>query len=277
MRIVMTRGILLALVIVVALILLAEPLTQLFYRDPKDPVYQYTLMGFRLMPLCIPLAVLSLHYAAYCQVTEKKVMAVVLPVVDGLIGVAACSLVLIPRMQMNGLYLSNILNGVICSAVIVAGAWLSLKRCPRSMEDLLAIPDRIGVRPENRIDISVASAEEVTQVSQQITTFCQSQGIDARQTYFAALCMEEMAGNVVLHGFPLDKKQHSADIRVVHKEQEIILRIRDNCAAFNPSEYHKSMQTDEEGRNIGIKLVYSIAKEVTYQNLLGMNVLTIRI
>ena len=85
------------------------------------------------------------------------------------------------------------------------------------------------------------------------------------------------AGNVVQHGFSLDRKQHSADIRVIHKEDEVILRIRDNCAAFDPSEYHRSMQPDGSGKNVGIQIVYGIAKEVNYQNLLGMNVLTMRI
>lgn len=65
--------------------------------------------------------------------------------------------------------------------------------------------------------------------------------------------------------------------RVVQKNDEIILRVRDNCSAFDPSEYHRVMQLDEDGRNIGIRLVYGIANDVKYQNLLGMNVLTIRI
>ena len=119
--------------------------------------------------------------------------------------------------------------------------------------------------------------EEVTDVSRRIWEFCRGRGIDARRSCFAALCMEEMAGNVVQHGFPLDRKQHSADIRVIHKEDEVILRIRDNCAAFDPSEYHRSMQPDGSGKNVGIQIVYGIAKEVNYQNLLGMNVLTMRI
>lgn len=37
------------------------------------------------------------------------------------------------------------------------------------------------------------------------------------------------------------------------------------------------MKMDEGGKNVGIQLVYSIAREVRYQNLLGMNVLTILI
>jgi anti-sigma regulatory factor (Ser/Thr protein kinase) len=86
-----------------------------------------------------------------------------------------------------------------------------------------------------------------------------------------------MAGNIVTHGFTKDKKRHSADIRVVHKDDSILLRIRDDCTAFNPTEYHKVMKMDEDGKNAGIQLVYGIAREVQYQNLLGMNVLTILI
>ena len=220
--------------------LCAEPLTRLFYQDPSDPVYHYTVMGFRLLPLCMPLSLWSATYVPYAQAVERRVISVVLPIVDGMVGVVVCSLILIPRMQMNGLYISNILNGFICASVILVGAWLALKRCPRNIEDMMAIPERIDVGPEERIDISVTSMEEAVSISRQISEFCRQRGIDGERSYLASLCMEEMAGNVVRHGFSKDNKRHSADIRVVHKGDEIILRIRDNCSAFNPSEYHKA-------------------------------------
>ena len=58
---------------------------------------------------------------------------------------------------------------------------------------------------------------------------------------------------------------------------KLILRLRDNCAEFDPTARAKAMETDESGKNIGIKLVYKIAETVDYQNLLGMNVLTITV
>ena len=85
-----------------------------------------------------------------------------------------------------------------------------------------------------------------------------------------------MAGNVVHHGFS-DGKNHSIDIRVVHNEEDVILRIRDNCREFNPTERSKVNEAGTEGKNIGIRMVYKIAKEVNYQKLLGLNVLTMRI
>ena len=202
---------------------------------------------------------------------------VLLPVVDGLVGVAGCSLFMIPLFQMNGLYLSSLFNGLICALIVFIGAWRSLRRVPRGIEDQMAIPDSLGVGPEDRIDISVTSRDEVVEVSRRVDEFCRGRGLDARRACFASLCMEEMAGNIVEHGFPMDRKANSVDIRVVCKGDELILRIRDNCAAFDPSAYHRTMAPDEQGRNIGIRLVYALAKQVDYQNLLGMNVLTIRL
>ena len=277
MKIIMTRGMLLLLTFVAALIIFAEPLTRMFYRDPSDPIYHYTVMGFRLMPLCMPLALWSLCYVPYVQAVEKKIVSVVLPIVDGMVGVVVCSFFLIPTLKMNGLYIANILNGVICAGVIFVASWIVLKHVPHNIIDMMAIPKRIGVSPEDRIDISVAGEKEVLDVSIQIYDFCIKHGIDEQRTLFSSLCMEEMAGNIVRHGFSGDSKKHSVDIRVVLKDDDIILRIRDNCIAFNPSEYHKIMQENDDFKNIGIKLVYGIAKKVDYQNLLGMNVLTIRI
>ena len=277
LKISQTRGMLLMGCIVALLILLAEPMTRLFYRDPSDPVYQMTVMGFRILPLCMPPAMLSLHFASYTQTMEKRIMSVILPVVDGMVGVVLFSFLLIPPLKMNGLYIANILNGILCFIVIAAGAWIILKRCPRTLEDLMAIPVGFGVPADKRIDITVRSMEEVMNVSRQITDFCSEQGIDPRRTFLAGLCMEEMAGNVVTHGFSKDTKQHSADIRVAYKGDEIILRIRDNCRAFNPSEWIKVMEPGELGRNVCIQLVWQMASDVSYQNLLGLNVLTIRL
>ena len=95
-KIVMTKGLLLMAGIIALLVIFAEPLTRLFYRDPSDPVYSMTVMGFRLLPLCMILSVASLHFGTFAQTAEKKVLSVLIPVIDGMAGVTLCSLVLIP-------------------------------------------------------------------------------------------------------------------------------------------------------------------------------------
>lgn len=105
--------------------------------------------------------------------------------------------------------------------------------------------------------------------------------------------MEEMAGNVVTHGFSSDTKNHSADIRVTCRKDDVILRLRDNCIAFNPAERLDIVNQKDRATNaglrilldsaqnvqyhVGINLAFGVSKEVQYKNLLGLNVLVIRI
>ena len=277
LHICLTKGNLLMCGIVAFLILCAKPLTMMFYQDPSDPVFYMTVMGFRLLPLCMIPAMVSLNFCCYAQTIEKKKLAVILPLVDGMLGVVVCSLFLIPLMKMNGLYISNILNGFMCCIVIVIAARIVLRRFPKNLEDLMAIPEGFSPGADDRLDITVREMDQVVNVSQQVVDFCRSRGIDNRRSFFAGLCMEEMAGNVVTHGFSKDHRSHSVDIRIVRSGEDIILRIRDNCKEFDPSERARINDITSDGKNIGISMIYKIADEVNYQNLLGLNVLTIRL
>ncbi len=51
--------------------------------------------------------------------------------------------------------------------------------------------------------------------SQKVMDFCHNRGVDDRTTFISGLFMEEMAANVVEHGFTKDQKPHSVDIGVV--------------------------------------------------------------
>ena len=277
MQIVYRKSMLLMGVIVIMLIAFANPLSSLFYHDSTSAVYTMTVWGFRILPLCMLPAVISLGYAIYAQTMEMKPIKIILPIVDGAVGVVLFSFILIPIIGMNGLYIANVLNGILCGIVIIINAWIKKKKFPFKLETLMAIPDDFGAAEDARIDVSVRDMVEVLTVSKKITAFCKSRGVDKRRGGYAALCLEEMAGNVVRHGFPLDNKSHSIDIRVTHKDDKLILRIRDDCAEFNPEKRAAAMKFDENWSNIGILLVYKAAKNVEYQNLLGLNVLTIQI
>jgi anti-sigma regulatory factor (Ser/Thr protein kinase) len=148
---------------------------------------------------------------------------------------------------------------------------------PRNMADLLVLPETFGVPESARMDLSIRSLEEVVTVAQRVQSFCASRGIDQRRAYLAGLSMEEMTGNIVEHGFTKDHKKHSVDIRVVHKEEKIILRLRDDCIAFDPEKRLEIADPGDPTRNIGLRMVFAMASQVKYQSILGMNVLAIRI
>ena len=62
------------------------------------------------------------------------------------------------------------------------------------------------------------------------------------------------------------------------KDDSVMLRIKDDCIPFNPKEWYDMVSAKKDPTsNIGIRLVYALAQEVNYQNLLGLNVLTIKL
>ena len=93
-----------------------------------------------------------------------------------------------------------------------------------------------------------------------------------------ALCLEEIAGNIVEHGFKLDRKPHYCDIRIlIEQDHTICLRIRDDCKLFDMQEIYKALKKEDIAANVGIKIVYGMARDVSYFSLLKTNNVIIHI
>ena len=196
---------------------------------------------------------------------------------DGVVFVAGFTALLIPAFGMSSVYIANILNGVFVLVFLVTYAIFYNRRVLKSVEDLMVMPDAFGVPESERLDMSVKSMEDVVTVSKQTQDFCLERGIDSRRAFLAGLSMEEMAGNVIEHGFSKDNKKHSLEIRVVHKDGSVILRARDDCVSFDPLERLKASDQNDLAKNVGLKIVVKLAKSVEWQSIFGMNVLTIKI
>ena len=277
MRNMMYRFVPIQCVISLLIILCAVPFTQIFYQDPSQAVYQMTVMGFRILPICMPLSVICMHFTCYGQISNKQVLIHTLALLDGVVCVAGFTALLIRGMGIRSVYIANVLNGVVTTIVIFLYAWVMNKRIPRNMEELMVIPADFGAAEEERMDLSVHTMEEVVSVSRQVQEFCAARGISKRSAYLAGLSMEEMAGNIVDHGFRKDKRSHSIDVRVTHKKDDVILRIKDDCVPFDPGERQKLSEDTDVAKNIGLRMIFRMAKDIKYQNILGLNVLTIRI
>ena len=289
----LSYGVLVMGCVALLIILLAVPFTRLFFRDPSDAAYGMTVMALRILPLCMPLSVISLTFSCYYQIMEKKLWSVLIPLFDGFLFVVLLSFGMIPAFGMTGLYVANVLNGVLCFVAVVCFSIADTKRFPRSVHDLMAMPKDFGAGEGEYLEFSVRNAEDVVSVAETVQDFCMSRGIEHRRSMLSALALEEMAGNVVEHGFEKDRKQHSVDIRVSCVNNEVILRIRDDCVPFDPSDRLEIMDKNDRIKDTGLRMVmnsakdatyysgislaYGISKDVIYNNVLGLNVLVIRL
>lgn len=277
MRTVIYKCIPITIMVDIVIMLAAVPCTMLFFHDPSAPVFDMTVSAFRILPFAMPFSVFALSFDSYAEASGKHAVVHTDVLFDGVISVALFSAFLIPAMGMNGLYLANILNGIVIVMIFVIYACIKCGRFPASMAELMVIPKGFGARKEDRLDISIASMEDVLKTSEAVNGFCIIHEVSEKPSYYAALCMEEMAGNIVEHGFTKDSKNHTVDVRVVYRPGTLLLRIKDDCVPFNPSEHKDMLDPEDPCKNIGIRMVYKIADDIDYQYILGLNVLTIKI
>ena len=236
-----------------------------------------TVWAFRILPFCMPLSVISMHFVCYGLASNKQGFVHVMALLDGVVCVSVFTALLIPYLGMNAVYIANVLNGVVTTIVILLYAIIKKKGMPRNMEELMVIPEDFGVKDEERLVFAIRGIDDVIGISEEIQSFCTEKGIDGKRSLYASLSMEEMAGNVVKHGFASDKRPHHAFARVVHKNDDVILCIKDDCRAFDPVARYRISDKKDRTANIGIRIVTAMAKNVCYQNILGLNVLNIKI
>ncbi|MBQ7064303.1 MAG: ATP-binding protein [Firmicutes bacterium] len=122
---------------------------------------------------------------------------------------------------------------------------------------------------------NVYTMEEAEEAAQAVNDLCLKYGVSEKKAYQLSLCTEELASNSLLHGFT-DGKKHHLDIRLVIEKSELILRVRDDCRKFDLTEQFKLMNPDDPTKNIGLRLIYANADEVSYSNAIRLNNICIR-
>lgn len=128
------------------------------------------------------------------------------------------------------------------------------------------------------IELVADSMLEVSGMAGLSMKFCEENGFSKRTSMLLSLCIEEMGGNIIQHGFS-DGKAHYIYLRILAKADEVILRIRDDCKPFNPLEHYRMTVQDKDNpeKNIGIRMVMKLCSGVQYLSTFGTNNLIIRI
>ena len=138
------------------------------------------------------------------------------------------------------------------------------------------LKEPFGAPEEDVFEISVTDQSEIVPASCAVEAFCAEKGADKKQLMLLPLFVEELGNNTAEFGFA-NGKNNSLDIRVVRTGDGWILRMRDNCKAFDPTEWVRLHEGDDPTANIGIRMVCGMAKSVNYMCTMDLNILTIRI
>jgi Na+-driven multidrug efflux pump/anti-sigma regulatory factor (Ser/Thr protein kinase) len=254
----------------------AYPFTNLFFHDPASEVYKMTFIGFAVYPFyAAPSTALSgIRDTWRCM--GRKIAVNIVVLFDGFICVTGATFVLMKFIGMTGAWIAQIAGSFIVLLIQFILAWIMNGKIPKTKQDFCCYPKGFGVDEDDRLSLSIHNAEEVVNISVKVIGFCLQHGIDNATSNHAGLCVEELAGNIVKHGFN-GKKNAVADISVTKSEKGLKIKFTDNGPLFNPNEIDAIFNPEDPVRNIGIRLVSKACKEMEYHSVLGLNILSILI
>ena len=235
-----------------------------------DMGQQMFRLGFLFFPFNIIFSLLLNSYQAQGKMKLVNVLSAAEPALIGL-----TALVTVPLSGLNAAWLANTWVDLACIGIILAAACLRKGGIDLRLPSLLKLDGRFGAQPGECREYSVNSVEDVVSVSGSICAFCKERGIQARRSFFAGLCVEEMARNILEYG-TRPGKHPQVDVRVVAWD-ELTVRIRDNCPEFDSRKRVDQFDPADPERNIGIRLAAGISDQVDYYSQAGVNTLIMKI
>lgn len=236
----------------------------------------------------LPFSSFNTVFAQYLQATKHLAAAHACNVMNRLVLMCISAFILGQLFGVYGVWLAIPLSELLMTIVAYVAVCVHNHRIVKCLDDLLLLPDVFDATDADKLRMIVDSENQVIAASERAVAVCNEHELDARTAYIVGLCIEELVGNVFCHGVA-KRREKSVDIRVVYlrdaREGTIVLRIRDNCQAFNPVEKGRiyshgiGIADDPLGpeHNIGLKMVFALADSVQYTGLMKLNNLLIRI
>ena len=260
------------------LLFLCAPLVARLYVSEDGELYPMVTFVIRMLALQNPLQALLTNRIKYLQAIQRKRN------MNLLIFVAQLAFVLLSAFVLGKLF--GVYGILACFTVsdalslLAVGVFYAIKcRKPLpSSRDFLALPDEFRLAPGDLISLDIRNMDDVALSSEQIALFCKGHKIERKIAYYAALCFEELAANVVEYGFPQNSSSHPIiDLRVVITENKFVIRMRDNCPQYDITKQIAVANAEDADptQNIGIRIVSKLASDISYMHAFETNSLIV--
>ncbi len=135
-----------------------------------------------------------------------------------------------------------------------------------------------SMEPEKDVVFSVRNAtEDITFATEQISIFCEENGIDMRRTMRVSLALEEILTFLNAYCFDENEENTFTDVRVCKINNELLVRFRYVGKIYDLVSVYRENQNNEEMEDalLGLKLISKSASMFYYRQTLGVNTLTV--
>ena len=255
---------------------LAAPLSSIFLKTDDPVAFRMSVECLRVACFCLPFHAIVYNFNNYLMAVKRLRFCYFYSFLIECGTLAPITFCALRVFGYHGAWIAKVINMLVLSAIAVA--YIAKYGQGDSFTDkMLLLPRDFGFSPENEIAVTATSTKELLNLSRVATAFAAEHGAGKDRARYFGMVIEEMAGIEAEHGFN-DGKPHTINTRLIAKDGDLIIRMRDDCKPFNLEEYHRLIQEsqDKEG-GFGVMIIFNAAKDAKYISTFGANNLILRI
>ena len=257
--------------VMLILLFFARPIASLYISEGGE-VLDMTVFGIIMTAFYAPLISFVRTRTTYLQVIGKIKNMQIMLVLYSLIYLVLSASALGILYGAYGVLCARLL----CMVLTLLTVWIyyaiKLRKLIPSPTDYLSLPKEFHRSPGDVISLDIRDEQDVSLVAEQIQLFSKGHGVDSKTGMKAALCFEELATNIIGFGFKKCKGEPGIDLRLVYSEDEMVMRLRDNCPMFDVERYiAKEIDASDGELRLGLKMVSSLSDDIKYVHSLETN------
>lgn len=272
-KIALTHALLFTSIIAVLIFALATPLSGVFMKS-DDPE------ALKISVQCLRVACFSLIFHSIVYNFNSYLMPIgrirFCCLYSFLIECGCMVPITFITLQLMG-YQGAWYGKVISMAVVSLIAFVYICICGEGStfsDKMLLLPESFGFSPEDELSAEYSTAEEIQELSRIAVEFALKHGAERNRALRLGLVVEDMGRILSEHGLA-DGKEHHINTRLVAKDEDLIIGMRDDCETFNMSEYDELLKDDN--KDMSLAIILKIAKEFKYSTTYGVNNVIVRI
>ena len=241
-----------------------EQLASLYGLTEPDVVSIFSVT-FRIFSINIPILAVIYVMRTFFQATKQRGLANLLVMLDGV-------LTIVPLMYwfaqygIYWLWASFPVSKAVTVVIIIIAMFISMK--VQHKKNLIGIEEEDGVV----CDFSIRNEiPEAIKASEEAMAFCEENGVPETTVTAVGVTVEELCHNIATYA--RSDTNSAVDVCVRVMPDKVNVRLRDNGAEFDPTDY-----IDNSGRHItGLELVRMLSSSINYNRILGFNVTNVAI
>ena len=265
---------------IAALIWILAPQFASLYIKENPEAMRLAVTAVRCYAIGMPINGLNLIYLNYFQGIGKSVLASVSGFIceSGLLILSAAAMM--PVLGADAVWWAYPVSQflVMCYYGIVVAVESRRIRIHREglWNRVLLLPDTFDVSDTDKLDVTITMMDDVMQLTDAVWNFCDAHDCDSTQRNHLVLSVEELAGNVIRHGFA-DGKPHCIEVRILKKPSGYYCRFRDDCLIFDPVRQVRLLSDEDPTYHIGLRMIATLAKDIQYTCVLKLNNILVKI